>query len=265
MPDRNYLEVPLYLNLAENTELDIDWGGNYGHETWTSNDGDDYKSMWYDDGKPQVITITVVSGSFSFPSLEAPVPGLNKVELGTGITYIAGNSFSSCTKLSSITMPNSITRIGAGAFYGCPLSFIVLPSGVSLLDGDIFYNCKALSAISLPNSITSIVENMFNECSALTSITIPYSVTRIESLAFSNCSGLTSIVFPSSIGEIEGYTFSDCDALVSLQFESIHPPRLNGTLGIPTTCAIYIPEGSYSEYTSASNYPDDGDYQYVEY
>lgn len=265
MPDRNHLEIPLYLNLAENTELDIDWGGNYGHETWTSNDGDDYKSVWYDNGGQHVITITVVSGSFSFPLLEVPVPGLNKVELGTGITYIAENSFNSCTKLSSITMPNSITRIGGGAFYGCPLPFIVLPSGVSLLAGDIFYSCKALSAISLPNSVTSIVENMFNGCSALTSVTIPYSVTTIGSLAFSGCSGLTSIVFPSSIGDIDGYTFSGCDALVSLQFESIHPPRLYGNLEIPTTCAIYIPEGSYSEYTSATNYPDDGDYQYIEY
>jgi hypothetical protein len=265
MPDRNHLDVRLYLNLAENTELDIDWGGDYGHETWTSSDGDDYKMMWYDDGEPHIITITVVSGSFSFPSSEVPVPGLYKVELGAGITYIASNSFNSCTKLSSITIPNSITRIGSGAFVKCPLPFIVLPSGVSLVDGGMFYDCKALSAISLPNSITSIVENMFNGCSALTSITIPYSVTRIESLAFSGCSGLISIVVRDSIEDIEGYTFSNCDALVSLQFESIHPPRLYMSLNIPTTCAIYIPEGSYSEYTSASNYPDDGDYQYVEY
>ena len=237
MPDRNHLQVSLYLQLAENTELDIDWGGYYGHETWTSNDGDDYKTCWYDDGQQQVITITVVSGSFTFPLSEVPVPGLNKVELGAGITYLAVSSFSLCTKLSSITMPNSITSIEPGAFDGCPLSFITIPSGVTIADGggSIFYDCKALSAVSLPNSITAIVDNMFNGCSALKSITIPYSVTTVGTLAFSNCLGLTSIVFPSSIGGMDHYIFTNCDALTSLKFESMDPPRLYGTLGIPTT------------------------------
>lgn len=267
MPDRNYLEVSLYLRLAENTELDIDWGGYYGHTTWTSSDGDDYKSMGYDDGQPQVITITVVTGSFTFPWTEPPVPGLYKVELGTGITYIADNSFNSCTKLSSITMPNSITSIEPGAFHSCPLPFITIPSGVTIADGggSIFYNCTALSAISLPNSITAIVENMFNSCSALKSVTIPDSVTSIEHLAFSGCSGLTSITIPDSIGGLEGSIFADCGALTTLQFKSVNPPRLYGPLGIPTTCAIYIPEGTFSVYTSADNYPDDADYQYIQY
>ena len=267
MPDRNHLEVSLYLTLAENTELDIDWGNDYGHETWTSNDGDDYKTNWYDDGQQQVVTITVISGSFSFSLSNPPLPGLNKVELGTGITYIAGSAFGSCPKLSSITIPNSVTSIEPAAFYGCPLPFITLPSGVTIAEGggSLFYDCKALSAISLPNSITAIVSNMFNGCSALKSITIPYSVTTVGTLAFQGCSGLTSIVFPNSIESMEMYIFNNCNALTSLQFESMDPPELYGSLGIPTTCVIYIPEGSYPAYTSAANYPDDGDYQYVSY
>lgn len=265
MPERGK-DVSLYLKLAENTELNIDWGGYYGNETWTSSDGDDYKSMSYDDGQPQVITITVVTGSFSFPLSEPPVPGLYKVELGAGITYLAGNSFNSCTKLSSITMPNSITSIEPGAFHSCPLPFIVLPSGVSIADGggSIFYDCTALSAISLPNSITAIVDNMFNSCSALTSVTIPDSVTTVGTLAFSGCSGLTSITIPDSIGGLDGSIFVNCDALTALQFKSVNPPRLYGPLGISTTCAIYIPDGSFSAYTSAANYPDDADYQYIQ-
>jgi hypothetical protein len=106
---------------------------------------------------------------------------------------------------------------------------------------------------------------MFNSCSALTSVTIPDSVTTIGLLAFSGCLGLTSITIPDSIEGMDNSMFANCDALTALQFKSVNPPRLYGPLRIPTTCAIYIPEGSYSAYTSADNYPDDGDYQYISY
>ncbi|HBI63376.1 MAG TPA: cell surface protein, partial [Lachnospiraceae bacterium] len=35
------------------------------------------------------------------------------------ITEIADFSFDDCTSLTSITIPNSVTKIGVCAFYGC--------------------------------------------------------------------------------------------------------------------------------------------------
>ncbi len=69
------------------------------------------------------------------------------------------------------TIPNSVTKIGPCAFFGC--------------DG--------LTSIDIPNSITSIGDNAFQYCTGLTSIVIPNSVTEIGDWAFADCTGLTDV------------------------------------------------------------------------
>ncbi len=72
-----------------------------------------------------------------------------------------------------IIIPNSVTRIGYYAFFGC----------------------SGLTSVTIPNSVTSIGGWAFRGCSGLTSVTIPNSVTSIGSSAFKACSGLTSVVW----------------------------------------------------------------------
>ena len=97
--------------------------------------------------------------------------GLTSVEIGTCVTTINDDSFSSCYSLTSITIPNSVTSIGERAFR----------------------YCTGLTSIDIPNSVTSIGNGAFRSCSGLTSITIPDSVTSISSDAFGYCSNLTSV------------------------------------------------------------------------
>ena len=54
-----------------------------------------------------------------------------------------------CKGLTSITIPNSVTSIGYGAFY----------------------ECTGFTSITIPNSVTSIGERTFAYCTGLTSIT----------------------------------------------------------------------------------------------
>lgn len=63
-------------------------------------------------------------------------------------------SFGGCY-MSSVTIPNSVTKIGERAFHGCPL----------------------LTSVTIPNSVTTIGDNAFSSC-ILTSITIPNSVIK---------------------------------------------------------------------------------------
>ncbi len=85
--------------------------------------------------------------------------------------------------MTSITIPDSVTEIGAYAFR----------------------KCISLSDISLPDSITKIEDYTFHRCENLTSVTIPESVTQIGGSAFTNCDNLTNIMIPSSVKVIERY------------------------------------------------------------
>ena len=92
------------------------------------------------------------------------------------------------SRLTSITIPNSVTSIGKYAFYGC----------------------SGLTSVTIPNSVTSIGNYSFWGCFGLTSVTIPNSVTSIGNYAFRYCSGLTSVTIPNSVASIGNGAFSGC-------------------------------------------------------
>ena len=263
---KDNLTLDLYLTLDEGTELDVDWGDNSEHTTWTSNDGDSSKSHEYSDGGRYTVDITVISGGFSCQSSGNEDYTLKKVEFGSGITSIEDSAFSYCHALTSITISNSVTSIGDYIFNNCyALTSITIPSSVTSIGNSAFNGCFSLSSVTTPNGVTNIGSSAFSYCYALTSITIPSSVTSIGYSALSDCSALSSITIPNGVTSIGDSAFNSCNALSSITFESTTPPDLGGDLGISTACVIRVPQGTLSDYTSASDYPDPSSYIYEEY
>ncbi|MBO7145129.1 MAG: leucine-rich repeat domain-containing protein [Salinivirgaceae bacterium] len=106
-------------------------------------------------------------------------------------------------EITELTIPNTITSIGAWVFYGCSsLQSVIIPNSVKCIGYNAFCGCSSLVSITIPNSVTSIEGEAFYGCKSLTSITIPNSVTSIEEFAFSGCINLTSITIPNSITSV---------------------------------------------------------------
>ena len=92
-------------------------------------------------------------------------------------------------KIKSITIPDGVTSIGDGAFYGCSsLQSIAIPDGVTSIGYGAFYGCSSLQSIAIPDGVTSIKNLAFYGCSSLQSIEIPDGVTSIGDYAFDGCS-----------------------------------------------------------------------------
>jgi len=113
------------------------------------------------------------------------------------VKRIAYNAFSGLSRLTSITIPSSVTSIGNEAFYNCSkLTSVTIPDSVTSIGDGAFYNCTGLTSVTIGSSVKDIGYEAFRKCTGLTSIAIPNSVTGIGCSAFSGCSGLTSITLP---------------------------------------------------------------------
>ena len=87
-------------------------------------------------------------------------------------------------KLTSVTIPDSVTSTGPRAFN----------------------YCTGITSVTILNSVTSIGYSAFEGCTSLTSVTIPNSVMSIGYYAFTGCTKLTSVDFKNTEGWKAGST-----------------------------------------------------------
>lgn len=139
---------------------------------------------------------------------------ITSVTIPDSVIKICDNAFSGCTSLMEITIPDSVIDIGMDAFSYCEsLSEITIPDSVYELGGSAFSNCKNLNKIKLSKNLDIIEGGLFSSCENLTEVTIPESVTSIGDAAFYNCTSLTEITIPDSVTKIGAEAFSHCDSL----------------------------------------------------
>ena len=142
---------------------------------------------------------------------------LTSVTIPDSVTSIGGDAFRNCTGLTSITIPDSVTSIGNRVFEGCTsLTSVIIPDSVTSIGWRAFYNCDSLTSVTIGDSVTSIGSSAFEGCTSLKSITIPDGVTSIERRAFQGCTSLTSITIPDSVTSIGDQAFWNCNSLTSI-------------------------------------------------
>ena len=72
-------------------------------------------------------------------------------------------------------IPEGVEAIADNAFYGAPISSVVIPEGVTSIGHRAFMDCKALTSVSIGSGVGYIGSLAFYNCTALESASIAIS------------------------------------------------------------------------------------------
>lgn len=216
--------------------------------------------IWYTSTDGQIIEpYSGEENNYATPSFGANIMsntyknGKGVIKFDGDITKIGEHAFNTQieddeieNKLKSITIPNSITSIGIGAFYNCRHlegfygKFASADCRCLIIDGQLIAFASAgLTNYTIPSRVTSIRECTFDYSMSIVSITLPKSVTSIEEGAFDFCDHLTTVYCMPTVPPKTHSPFSS-DKIVARQ--------------------IYVPRESVDAYKTADGWSDYADY-----
>lgn len=196
---------------------------------------------------PETGNSIVTTGDVIIPSIVKDKTSGKKYQ----ITGIEGNLsskksiFSSPFSVTSVTLPNTIKKIGEAAFCNCKnlTNINNIPSDMTDIDGSAFYGTQwlknkqnenkddnslvyfnnmlvdgsaASGEVKLKEGIDKICPHAFYENKNESHVVVPESITYIGNHAFDKFNGLKSVTLPESITRIGDYAFFSCGNLTSV-------------------------------------------------
>ncbi len=212
-------------------------------------------------------------------SVKSIAPGAfweSKIEslvLNEGVESIGLQAFAKSQKLTSVTFPSSLKRIGEHAFEDCSalteinlskvnleeigssafrdtgLKKVTFPASLKKIAPQAFLNTQLVNVI-FPEELQEIGNEAFREIATLKTITLPNNLRKIGYRAFYACSKLKEIILPKYVRRIKDYGLRTNYKLDRIRFEGDEVPEI-GNYSLPfleSITEIMVPKGKLSLY-----------------
>ena len=161
------------------------------------------------------------------------------------LTSVGNNAFAGA-QITSLVLPETVTELYGGIFYGCTALFDwEIPSHVKKLASgsvfigssiiepkiskdahleyigdDAFYGISGLTDIDISEA-TYMGEYVFCGCADLQKVKLPANLTKLPKQTFTNCPLLETVELPESVTEIGFRAFWGCNSLSSVNTSNV--------------------------------------------
>ena len=195
----------------------VDSGQCGNNATWT-----------LDDEGTLTISGTGAMWDYEFTGIEGLAPWrskvyqsmIRKIVVESGITYIGAYAFANASSvLEELSLPDTVTRLGQGAFYSLGgIRHVTLPPYITEIPAECFWSAS-IETVTIPSGVTSIGRKAF-VCTKLTSVQLPDNMTSISSYTFHSCRKLADVTLPKNLRFIGEHAFTDCYSLAEIELPS---------------------------------------------
>lgn len=212
------------------------WGeesvATYSYKVETDSDtGKDYASITGYTGNPSVLAIPETLDGYTVKKIAnsafAKKTSLKAVTIPDTVTAIGARAFDGCTNLSDVSLSKNLESIGCRSFASCSsLIEIEIPKslrsasasyydGSSRMVGGPFYN-SGLTSVTFEAGTDRVVGNLFHYAEKLENVALLDTMTTIGDNAFYECKSLREIKLLNKLTAIGAEAFEDCTALESI-------------------------------------------------
>ena len=182
------------------------------------------------------------------------------------VQEIDNGAFLGC-RITSISLPDSIKRIGQNAFSGCDIRSIEIPDGVRVIEKNAFSGINELEYVKIGKNLKTIAGDAFSSCFNIKQVywnafwywQVPHLLfpSHLESITFGDdvavvpaciCEGqrdLTHVIMSDNVTIIGEQAFYGCENLIDLHFPNALNQIESQAFANTGLWSITIPEPVY--------------------
>ncbi len=234
-------ENPRTLELTQDTILTAEFAQSFSGQC-----GDNL--YWeFIDGN---LHITGNGTMYNYSERKAPwtllLSSIKSLSVSESATSIGEGAFTGCSSLTYVAIPNSVTSIGSYAFYDC--------SNITSVRWNA-KNCNSynfgsqVASFEFGNEVEVIPSSLCKGMEKLTSITIPNSAKSIGVSAFKGCIRLGKVSLGKNLETIGANAFAECTRLYDIYTYATYPPFAEESSFANYNVYVYVPCEYQRDYT----------------
>ena len=164
--------------------------------------------------------VAIGDNAFSLISPEE----LKSITIGNTVKRIGESAFSGCRNLETISGGASVETIGDNAFRYCSsLKYTIIGSSLTEIGNYAYLGCTSLTNASIGEDMTSIGIGVYKNCTGVERLYIGRHYVQIPDEFCYGCTNLSTIAYEepyTSVSAVGAYAFYNCGELTSLRTAS---------------------------------------------